>query len=226
MTVFLDHANLLKKMNFPRICLPLIVLLNARHEFRDHLRPVPAAAAGHRQFPRCRVCWRCCRCWRSSALFALGLGHRRRRAQRVLPRRGPVLRASCCSSGSGSRRSSIRCRSCPRRIAAGRRGRQSADAAADRRSRRSRWGSGWPDWAALAVARAVGGAAAGFRAVPVPPGPARARWWTRCEAGGAGRRRARQGLPQVPQRGRVAARGVARACRWRRSRSISGCCAT
>jgi lipopolysaccharide transport system permease protein len=33
MTVFLDHANLLKKMNFPRICLPLIVLLNAGMNF-------------------------------------------------------------------------------------------------------------------------------------------------------------------------------------------------
>jgi len=32
-TVFLDHANLLKKMNFPRICLPLIVLINAGINF-------------------------------------------------------------------------------------------------------------------------------------------------------------------------------------------------
>ena len=31
--VFLEHANLIKKMNFPRICLPLIVLLNAGLNF-------------------------------------------------------------------------------------------------------------------------------------------------------------------------------------------------
>lgn len=28
-TVFLEHANLIKKLNFPRICLPVIVILNA-----------------------------------------------------------------------------------------------------------------------------------------------------------------------------------------------------
>lgn len=28
-TVFVDHANLIKKLNFPRLCLPLVVLLNA-----------------------------------------------------------------------------------------------------------------------------------------------------------------------------------------------------
>ncbi|MDN6855239.1 ABC transporter permease [Pseudomonas sp. CAN2814] len=33
LTMFLDNANLLKKLNFPRICLPLIVLLNASANF-------------------------------------------------------------------------------------------------------------------------------------------------------------------------------------------------
>jgi lipopolysaccharide transport system permease protein len=32
-TVFLDHADLIRKMNFPRICLPLIVLANAGVNF-------------------------------------------------------------------------------------------------------------------------------------------------------------------------------------------------
>lgn len=32
-TVFLEHANLIKKLNFPRICLPLIVVLNASLNF-------------------------------------------------------------------------------------------------------------------------------------------------------------------------------------------------
>lgn len=31
--VFLEHANLLKKLNFPRICLPLIVIVNAAIQF-------------------------------------------------------------------------------------------------------------------------------------------------------------------------------------------------
>ena len=32
-TMFIDHANLLKKINFPRVCLPLIVVLNALMNF-------------------------------------------------------------------------------------------------------------------------------------------------------------------------------------------------
>lgn len=32
-TVFLEHANLLKKLSFPRICLPIIVILNAGINF-------------------------------------------------------------------------------------------------------------------------------------------------------------------------------------------------
>ena len=32
-TVFLEHANLLKKLSFPRICLPLVVVLNALLNF-------------------------------------------------------------------------------------------------------------------------------------------------------------------------------------------------
>ncbi len=32
-TMFLEHANLLKKLNFPRICLPIIVVLNALINF-------------------------------------------------------------------------------------------------------------------------------------------------------------------------------------------------
>lgn len=32
-TVFVDHANLIKKLNFPRMCLPLIVTLNALINF-------------------------------------------------------------------------------------------------------------------------------------------------------------------------------------------------
>jgi len=31
--IFLDHANLLKKLNFPRLCLPVIVLLSATVNF-------------------------------------------------------------------------------------------------------------------------------------------------------------------------------------------------
>ena len=31
--VFLDHANLIKKLSFPRICLPIIVVLNAGLNF-------------------------------------------------------------------------------------------------------------------------------------------------------------------------------------------------
>src|SRR5690554_225836 len=31
--VFLEHANLLKKLSFPRICLPLVVVLNALLNF-------------------------------------------------------------------------------------------------------------------------------------------------------------------------------------------------
>jgi len=33
LTVFLDHSNLIKKISFPRICLPVIVLLNAGISF-------------------------------------------------------------------------------------------------------------------------------------------------------------------------------------------------
>ena len=32
-SVFLEHANLLKKLSFPRICLPLVVVLNALVNF-------------------------------------------------------------------------------------------------------------------------------------------------------------------------------------------------
>jgi lipopolysaccharide transport system permease protein len=32
--IFLEHANLLKKLNFPRLCLPLIVVINAVLNFR------------------------------------------------------------------------------------------------------------------------------------------------------------------------------------------------
>ena len=31
--MFLEHANLIKKLSFPRICLPLIVVLNASVNF-------------------------------------------------------------------------------------------------------------------------------------------------------------------------------------------------
>ena len=38
--VFLEHANLIKKLSFPRICLPVIVVLNAGSKLYDQLWPI------------------------------------------------------------------------------------------------------------------------------------------------------------------------------------------
>ena len=50
-TMFLDHANLLKKMNFPRICLPLIVLDQRGGCNFAIIFDCSFCVAGHREFP-------------------------------------------------------------------------------------------------------------------------------------------------------------------------------
>ena len=51
-TVFLDHANLLKKLNFPRISLPVIVILSACANFAIIFGLFTLFLAGFRELPR------------------------------------------------------------------------------------------------------------------------------------------------------------------------------
>ena len=47
-SMFLENANLLKKISFPRICLPVIVLFNAGINFAIIIGLVPGLSADHR----------------------------------------------------------------------------------------------------------------------------------------------------------------------------------
>jgi lipopolysaccharide transport system permease protein len=63
--MFIEQANLLKKISFPRICLPIIVVLNALVNFGIIFGLFTVFLIGQRPVPRLallRCCCRCCCC--------------------------------------------------------------------------------------------------------------------------------------------------------------------
>ncbi len=63
-SMFIENANLLKKISFPRICLPVIVLLNAG-SISPSSSPCSSAFSPSAGACLARHCSRWCRCWRS-----------------------------------------------------------------------------------------------------------------------------------------------------------------
>jgi lipopolysaccharide transport system permease protein len=70
--MFIEQANLIKKISFPRICLPLIVVLNALVNFGiifglfTLFLIASGSFPGRCSSPSCRCCWCSC-CWRSAS---------------------------------------------------------------------------------------------------------------------------------------------------------------
>jgi lipopolysaccharide transport system permease protein len=72
-TMFLDNANLIKKLQFPRLCLPVIVLVNAALNFAIIFGIFTAFLVVSGNFPG-KVFFTLPLVWAVQILFALGLG--------------------------------------------------------------------------------------------------------------------------------------------------------
>jgi lipopolysaccharide transport system permease protein len=92
-SMFLEQANLLKKISFPRIALPVIVVLNASLNFAIIFGIFTAFLIVSGNFPGL-VFLAVIPVLLLQIALAIGIGMIARRAQRVLPRRRPVRRRS------------------------------------------------------------------------------------------------------------------------------------
>jgi len=88
--IFLEHANLIKKLSFPRMTLPVIVVLGPP-QLRDHLQSLPRVPASYRQLPGLAILAMIPLLAVQTA-FSIGLGVTLGVLIRVLSGRWPILR--------------------------------------------------------------------------------------------------------------------------------------